>query len=159
MINKGDKIPLTTKLPNTNISLKDYFKDNTYLVLYFYPEDLTPACTKQACSFRDNSEQIKKDFDAKIVGVSPDSKEKHEKFIEKEKLNFDLIADEDLKLHNFFGVYGEKKSFGRTVISTLRTTFLIDSTGLVLQRWGGAAKINTKKHGEEVYKYLSSLNS
>ncbi len=80
MINKGTKVPLTTKIPclsadtaNTSLTLSDLLKDNNYLVLYFYPADQTPTCTTQACSFRDYSEQLKNDFDAKIVGVSKDS--------------------------------------------------------------------------------------
>ncbi|MCB1316851.1 MAG: thioredoxin-dependent thiol peroxidase, partial [Leptospiraceae bacterium] len=94
------------------------------LVLYFYPKDSTPGCTTEACDFRDNLSRLKSKGYS-VVGVSPDPVKSHQKFTEKQKLNFPLIADEDCKLCESMGVYGEKKLYGRTYMGVYRTTFLV----------------------------------
>ena len=131
----------------------DQFKGK-YTVLYFYPKDNTPGCTKEACSFRDFNEEIEK-LGARIVGVSKDSAESHGKFTEKHKLNFELIADTDLKLHKKFGVWVEKSMFGRKYMGASRTTFLLDPEGKIVKVW---KKVNPLGHAKAVYEYLLSVN-
>jgi len=99
-------------------------------ILYFYPRDNTPTCTTEACDFRDNIEMFN-DLNVNIYGVSGDSKKKHQNFIEKHKLNFDLLVDQDYQLSNEVGVYQLKKSFGKESMGIVRTTFVIDEQGIV----------------------------
>lgn len=97
-------------------------------VLYFYPKDMTPGCTTQACDFRDNLER----FDAlgyRIFGISPDSVKRHEKFRTKENLNFTLLVDEDHAISEAFGVWREKKNYGKTYMGIVRSTFVVSETG------------------------------
>ena len=100
------------------------------VVLYFYPKDDTPGCTAQACNLRDNySDLIKNGYE--VIGVSTDSVKSHKKFEDKYSLPFPLIADEDKKIVELYGVWGEKKFMGKTYMGTSRTTFLIDEEGLI----------------------------
>lgn len=99
-------------------------------ILYFYPRDNTPTCTTEACDFRDNIEMFN-DLNVNIYGVSGDSNKKHQNFIEKHKLNFDLLVDQDYQLSNEVGVYQLKKSFGKESMGIVRTTFVIDEQGIV----------------------------
>ena len=99
-------------------------------ILYFYPRDNTPTCTTEAFDFRDNIEMFN-DLNVNIYGVSGDSKKKHQNFIEKHKLNFDLLVDQDYQLSNEVGVYQLKKSFGKESMGIVRTTFVIDEQGIV----------------------------
>jgi len=101
------------------------------VVLYFYPRDDTPGCTKEACNFRDDYSAYQKNG-IKIVGVSPDTSEKHTKFKEKYDLPFTLLADEEHKVAELFGVWVKKKSFGREYFGIARTTFLIDAEGKII---------------------------
>ena len=100
------------------------------LVLYFYPKDDTPGCTKEACNLRDNYEVLKnKGYE--ILGVSPDDESKHQKFISKYDLPFDLLADPDHKVSEAYGVWVEKNMYGKTYMGIKRTTFVIDETGTI----------------------------
>ena len=94
------------------------------LVLYFYPKDMTPGCTTEACGFRDNNKRLVS-MGFLVVGVSPDDVKSHQKFTEKQELNFPLISDPEQKLCNQFGVWGEKSMYGRTYMGVLRTTFVL----------------------------------
>lgn len=126
------------------IALKDF--KGKKVVLYFYPKDDTPGCTAQACNLRDNhSELMKKGF--VVIGVSADSVKKHKKFEEKYELPFSLIADEDKKIVEAFGVWGEKKFMGKTYMGITRTTFLIDENGKIKAI---IDKPDTKNHTAEV---------
>lgn len=130
MLKEGDKAPAFS-LPSDGgekISLKD-LKGKT-VVLYFYPKDLTPGCTTQACDFRDGAADFKKKK-AVILGVSRDSLDKHGKFRLKHKLNFPLLADEDGKVCNAYGVWKEKSLYGRKFMGIERTTFVIDPQGKI----------------------------
>ena len=118
------------------------------LVLYFYPKDMTSGCTAEACSLRDNYDEFRKSG-YEIVGVSVDSGESHKKFIEKYSLPFQLIADTDKKLVQEFGVWGEKKMYGRTYYGTIRTTYIIDENG-VIEKVFTSKEINTKTHGAQI---------
>lgn len=126
----GDKAPeINAKDQNGNaISLNDF--RGKKVVLYFYPKDSTPGCTKEACNFRDNYALLKKKG-FEIIGVSTDSEKSHQKFISKHELPFTLIADEDKKVVNDYGVWQLKKFMGREFMGTVRTTFVIDEKGVI----------------------------
>ncbi|WP_432717063.1 peroxiredoxin [Staphylococcus equorum] len=131
MLRKGDQFP-SFKLENqkgefiSNESIK-----GSKAVLYFYPRDNTPTCTTEACDFRDNL-AIFNDLNAKVYGISGDSKKKHENFSQKLDLNFDLLVDENYELSEEAGVYQLKKSFGKESMGIVRTTFVIDEDGIII---------------------------
>ncbi|MGO3722809.1 MAG: peroxiredoxin [Staphylococcus equorum] len=131
MLRKGDQFP-SFKLENqkgefiSNESIK-----GSKAVLYFYPRDNTPTCTTEACDFRDNL-PIFNDLNAKVYGISGDSKKKHENFSQKLDLNFDLLVDENYELSEEVGVYQLKKSFGKESMGIVRTTFVIDEDGIII---------------------------
>lgn len=118
------------------------------LVLYFYPKDNTSGCTAQACSLRDGFAELRK-AGYEVLGVSVDSGKSHRAFIEKNKLPFSLIADTEKKLVRQFGVWGDKKMYGRTYEGTFRTTFLIDEDGYV-ERVIGPKEVKTKEHAAQI---------
>ena len=142
----GDNAPqFEGKDQNGNtISLSDY--KGKKLAVYFYPKDNTPGCTAQACSIRDNYSDLL-DQEISIVGVSMDSGSSHQKFIEKFALPFPLIADEDRKVIEAFGVWGPKKFMGRTYDGIHRTTFLINEDQKIT---AVIDKPNTKAHAQEI---------
>ena len=116
------------------------------VVLYFYPKDDTPGCTKEACSFRDAFADFKK-RDIKVLGVSIDSEASHKKFAAKYKLPFTLLADPDHSIADAYGVYGEKKFMGRTYLGVKRVTFLIDEKGKVKKVF---EKVKPEEHARNV---------
>lgn len=116
------------------------------VVLYFYPKDDTPGCTKEACSFRDSFAKYKKSG-ITVLGVSPDSEASHKKFETKYKLPFTLLADKDHSIAEAYGVWGEKKFMGRTYMGVLRTTFLIDEKGKIKKVF---EKVKPEDHASEV---------
>ncbi|MGH9929706.1 MAG: thioredoxin-dependent thiol peroxidase [Pyrinomonadaceae bacterium] len=116
------------------------------VVLYFYPKDDTPGCTKEACSFRDSFADFRK-RDIKVIGVSVDSEASHKKFAAKFKLPFTLLADPDHSIADAYGVYGEKKFMGRTYMGVKRITFLIDEKGKVKKVF---EKVKPEEHAREV---------
>ncbi len=116
------------------------------VVLYFYPKDDTPGCTKEACSFRDSWAKFKR-RGIEVFGVSLDSEKSHQKFINKFSLPFRLLADTDKKLSESFGTYGEKKFMGRTYMGNNRVTFLIDEKGKIKKIF---EKVKPEDHAEEV---------
>lgn len=120
------------------------------VALYFYPKDDTPGCTAQACNLRDNFD-ILKDKGIEVIGVSTDSVKSHAKFVDKFKLNFTLIADENKEIVEKFGVWGLKKFMGREYMGTNRTTFLIDEQGVIE---GVISKPKTNAHAEEILEIL-----
>ncbi|GGN53874.1 thioredoxin-dependent thiol peroxidase [Oceanobacillus indicireducens] len=130
------------------ISLSDY--RGKYVILYFYPKDMTPGCTTQACDFRDNHEKFS-ELDAVILGVSPDPVERHQKFIDKHDLPFELLADENHELAKAFDVWKLKKNFGREYYGVERSTFIIDKEGKLLKEY---RKVRVKGHVEEALEYL-----
>lgn len=146
----GKQIPNHTLKANGGgeVSLSDF--RGKYVVLYFYPKDMTPGCTTEACDFRDNHE-IFKELDAVIIGVSPDPVAKHEKFINKHDLPFELLADEDHALAEDFGVWTLKKNFGKEYMGIERSTFVIDKEGKLLNEW---RKVRVKGHVEEALEFL-----
>ncbi|MCJ1656037.1 thioredoxin-dependent thiol peroxidase [Staphylococcus sp. NRL 16/872] len=131
MLNKGEQFP-EFKLENQNGEwiTNETLKGNK-AILYFYPRDNTPTCTTEACDFRDNL-ALFNDRDVQVYGISGDSKKKHQNFINKHNLNFDLLVDEDYQLSKATGVYQLKKSFGKESMGIVRTTFVIDEDGYII---------------------------
>ncbi|WP_105440571.1 thioredoxin-dependent thiol peroxidase [Neorhizobium sp. T25_13] len=123
------------------------------VVLYFYPKDDTEACTKEAISFTGLLADFEK-AGAPVIGVSPDSVKKHDKFAQKHALSVILAADEDTSLANLYGVWKEKSMYGRTYMGVERTTFLIGADGRVARIW---PKVKVKGHAEEVLESLKAL--
>lgn len=116
------------------------------VVLFFYPEDNTPTCTVEACNLRDNYKALKKQG-YEVMGVSPDSPKKHANFAKKFKLPYTLLADEDRKIIEIYGVWGEKQMFGRNYMGVYRTTFLIDEHGKIERI---IDKVKSKEHAEQI---------
>jgi peroxiredoxin Q/BCP len=123
------------------------------VVLYFYPRDNTPGCTREACAFRDRKQALAK-LGAVVLGVSPDSAASHVKFRERYKLNFRLLADADHKLAQKYGAWREKNLYGKKSMGIQRSTFLIDAEGKVARVW---KKVNVDGHDEEVLAALEEL--
>jgi len=132
-------------------SLEEY-KGKT-LVLYFYPKDNTPGCTKEACGFRDLNASLKKSG-AVVLGVSKDSVDSHNKFIEKFKLPFVLLSDPTLEMMKKYGAFGKKMMYGKEVQGTIRSTVVIDPKGLVVKHWTSVKK--AEEHPKEVLALLNS---
>lgn len=130
------------------VSLSDFKGKN--VVLYFYPKDMTPGCTTQACDFRDMHEDFAA-VDAVILGVSPDPLNKHEKFIEKHGLPFLLLVDDNHEVAEKYGVWKLKKNFGKEYMGIERSTFIIDKEGKLAKEW---RKVNVKGHVEEALKFI-----
>ena len=145
-LKEGDKAPdfAVTDQGGNTVRLKDL--RGKKVVLYFYPKDDTPGCTKEACSFRDSFSKFKK-RGIEVFGVSLDSEKSHQKFIDKFSLPFRLLADTDRKLSDSFGTYGEKKFMGRKYMGVNRMTFLIDETGKIKKIF---EKVKPDEHAEEV---------
>ena len=146
MLFAGNPFP-NFSLPNQDgkiTTLGDFA--GSWLVIYFYPKDDTPGCTKEACSFRDSFAKFKKQG-IEVFGVSLDSEKSHQKFVKKYDLPFRLLADTERKLSDAYGTYGEKKFMGRTYMGNHRMTFLIDEKGKIKKIFG---KVKPEDHAEEV---------
>lgn len=152
MIKEGNKAPDFSAPDQNGKKVKlSSFKGKKNVVLYFYPKDMTPGCTTEACDFRDQSKKFK---NTEIIGVSIDSPERHQKFIEKYDLPFTLISDVDQKVVNKFGVWQEKKLYGRKFMGIVRSTFIIDKSGVVRKIF---PKVKVKGHVDEVREALKEL--
>jgi len=125
------------------------------VVLYFYPKDDTPGCTREACAFRDNL-GVLQSMGVVVLGVSPDSVASHQKFAQKYGLPFPLLADEGAQVATTYGVWKEKKQYGRTYMGIERTTFLIDENGIVQRVF---PKVKVDGHVEEVIEAIRSLEA
>ncbi len=134
------------------VALKDLIGSNN-LVLYFYPKDMTPGCTVEACSFRDNIAPIKA-LGAKVVGISGDSSDSHARFAAKHGLNFPLLADPGNRVCKLYGVYKMKSLYGRDFMGIERTTFVIDKSGVVRRVF---PKVKVNGHTEEVIAVLKEI--
>ena len=129
------------------------FRGKKNVVLYFYPKDDTPGCTKEACGFRDAMESIRAK-DTVVIGVSPDSEARHRRFIDKYDLNFTLLVDADHEIATAYDAYGEKRNYGRTYMGVFRKTYLIDKEGRIAKIW---PKVKPDGHAEEVLAALEEL--
>jgi thioredoxin-dependent peroxiredoxin len=126
------------------VSLSDY--KGKKVVLYFYPRDMTPGCTAEACSLRDNYKALQK-VGYEVFGISTDDEKSHKKFIAKEKLPFTLLADPDKTVHNKFGAWVEKSMYGRKYMGTARITYIIDEKGIISEV---IEKVDTKNHAAQI---------
>lgn len=150
MLQVGDQA-IDFTLPAQNgqeITLSDF--RGKMVVLYFYPRDLTPGCTTEACDFRDYSPEFKK-LNTEIIGISRDPISKHQKFSEKYQLPFLLLSDEEGQVCEKYGVLKEKNMFGRKVLGIERTTFVLDETGKIVQVY---RKVRVKDHVKEVLSFV-----
>ena len=142
----GDQAPVFEgkDQDGNTIKLSDF--EGKKVVLYFYPKDNTPGCTAQACNLRDNYQTLQ-DQGYVVLGVSQDSETSHQKFITKQNLPFSLLADTDHTIHNLYGTWGEKSMYGKKYMGTLRTTFVIDENGKILEV---IEKVKTKDHTAQI---------
>ncbi|MGC4377020.1 thioredoxin-dependent thiol peroxidase [Fictibacillus sp. Mic-4] len=149
-VETGKKAPgFTAKASNgKEVSLSDFKGKN--VVLYFYPKDMTPGCTTEACDFRDRHEEFEH-LDTVILGVSPDPLSSHEKFIAKHGLPFLLLADEDHHLAEMYGVWKLKKNFGKEYMGIERSTFIIDKEGNLVKEY---RKVRVKDHVANALEYI-----
>ena len=151
MLETGDKAP-NFNLPvngGGTLSLKDL--KGKAVVMYFYPKDMTPGCTTEAQDFRDHIKDFQK---AGAVGVSKDSVKRHDNFVEKQALPFQLISDENGTLCEDFGVWAEKSMYGRKYMGIIRATFIIDAKGVIRHVW---PKVKVKGHAEDVLETLKAM--
>jgi thioredoxin-dependent peroxiredoxin len=151
VLREGDKAPDFTvhDAEGNTVKLKNF--RGKKVVLYFYPKDDTPGCTKEACAFRDSFAQFKR-RGIEVLGVSLDNEASHKKFAAKYKLPFTLLADTDRKISEAYGTYGEKKFMGRTYMGNHRTTFLIDEKGKIKKIFD---KVKPDDHAEQVLEAFS----
>jgi len=154
-INVGSKAPDFSAMANggKSISLNDY--SGKWLVLYFYPKDNTSGCTKQACGFRDNLESLKA-MGAEVLGVSPDSAKSHDGFIEKQQLNFDLIADTEKTIAQSYDAWGEKSMYGKKYMGIVRSTYIINPNSDIVAVW---KNVKVPGHVDAVKAKLIELQS
>ena len=145
-LSPGGKAPLFSLPASTGetISLEDVA--GRKVVLYFYPKDDTPGCVKEACSFRDANADLRA-AGVEVLGVSADSLKSHRRFVEKYKLNFPLLSDEEKTVSTAYGAWGEKTAWGKTTVGMKRMTFLIDEEGVIRKVW---PKVRPEGHAEEV---------
>ena len=142
----GDKAPAINAIDQNENSINLESYRGKKVVLYFYPKDMTPGCTAQSCNLSDNYKLLlEKGYD--VLGVSCDSVKRHQKFIAKHDLPFNLISDEDHKVVNDYGVWQLKKFMGREYMGIVRTTFIIDENGLISDI---ISKVNTKEHTTQI---------
>ncbi|HTM91861.1 MAG TPA: thioredoxin-dependent thiol peroxidase [Flavisolibacter sp.] len=150
-LKEGEKAPAFTGIDQdgNKVSLSDF--KGQKVVLFFYPEDDTPTCTVQACNLRDNYGLLTKNG-FKVIGISPDDVKSHQKFKEKFSLPFTLIADPDHKIIDKYGVWGQKKLYGREYMGLHRTTFVVNEKGIITKIF---LRPRNKAHAEEIVKSAS----
>lgn len=153
MLNIGDTAPDFTAPTDGDSELTLSSLKGKRVVLYFYPKDDTSGCTKEACSFRDGMDELTK-LGAVVVGVSPDSPSKHDKFKAKYNLNFLLVSDEQKEICQKYFALGEKSMYGKKYIGVLRSTFIISPEGLIEY---ANYKVKAEAHAEEIIKVINSL--
>lgn len=153
MLTIGNKVPAFSLPANggQTITEKDLLGKNT--ILYFYPKDNTPGCTSEAKDFSALKEEFAK-INTQIIGVSADNVVSHERFIEKQDLNIQLISDEDKNLIEAFGAWGEKKNYGKVYLGLIRSTFLINTQGEIIAEW---RNVKAKGHAERILKETNAL--
>lgn len=149
-LNLGEKAPEFSLPSNTGEEVKLSDFEGKFVVLYFYPKDMTPGCTTEACDFRDQHESFK-ELDAVILGISPDPIARHQKFIDKHDLPFLLLADEEHKVAELYDVWKLKKNFGKEYMGIERSTFVINKEGELLKEW---RKVRVAGHVEEALQFI-----
>jgi thioredoxin-dependent peroxiredoxin len=152
-LQEGDRAPEFTLAADDGSKVKLADLKGSQVVLYFYPADDTPGCTREACAFRDRSAELKK-LGAKVFGVSPDDVASHVKFSVKYKLNFPLLADLDHSVAEKFGAWREKNMYGKKSMGIVRSTFLIGADGVIKKVW---RSVKVDGHDEAVMSALKDL--
>jgi peroxiredoxin Q/BCP len=154
-IEEGKKAPGFTLLDQDKkkVSLSDF--RGSWVVLYFYPKDDTPGCTTEACEFTDGIQDFRA-LNAAVLGCSPDSPEKHQKFIAKYDLEVRLLSDSGHEVMEAYGAWGEKNMYGKVMVGVIRSTVIIDPEGRVAHRW---KRVKAKGHAEKVRERLEQLQS
>lgn len=152
-IEVGKKAPAFTLTGDDGKKVKLSDLQGCPVVLYFYPKDDTPGCTKEACAFRDRKAEMEQ-LGAKVLGVSPDPVESHVKFRDKFSLNFPLLADPDHAVADKYGAWREKNMYGKRTMGIQRSTYLIDASGKVAKVW---QRVQVDGHDEEVLEALKAL--
>lgn len=152
-IEVGKKAPAITLKDDSGKTVKLSDLKGSPVVLYFYPRDDTPGCTKEACAFRDRSDEIQA-LGAKILGVSPDSVESHQKFRDKYSLNFPLLADPQHTIAEKYGAWREKNMYGKKSMGIQRSTYLIDSEGKIAKVW---KRVRVDGHDQAVIEAIQAL--
>ena len=163
MLNIGDKAP-DFSLPDENgemVSLSDYA--GKWLVVYFYPKDDTPGCTKEACDFTENENDFS-GLNAKVVGISRDDADAHQKFIAKYDLNLTLLSDPDKSVHEAYGAWGTKINYGKEITGVIRSTFIVNPEGEIAALWRKVSvrvkrKSGLFKHADKVRDTLAELQA
>ena len=152
-IEEGKKAPGFSLLDQDGetVSLSDF--KGRWVVLYFYPKDDTPGCTTEACEFTDGIQDFK-GLKAVVLGCSPDSPEKHQRFIAKYDLEVRLLSDPEYKVMAKYGAWGEKNMYGKVTVGVIRSTVLIDPDGRVVHRW---KRVKAKGHAQKVRERLEQL--
>ncbi|MFN7928814.1 MAG: thioredoxin-dependent thiol peroxidase [Blastocatellia bacterium] len=152
-LNVGDKAPAfsLSDASGKTVKLADF--KGKKVVLYFYPKDNTPGCTKEACGFRDDYEQTQQQ-NIEVIGISPDGQASHQKFIEKYVLPFTLLSDPDHAVMEKYGAWGEKTMYGKKMQGVLRSTFVIDEQGKIAHIF---RKVKTDTHSQDVLKVIEGL--
>jgi peroxiredoxin Q/BCP len=153
MLEVGQTVPQFTAVLDGGSQIDSASLAGRPYVVYFYPRDNTPGCTQEACDFRDRFERIAA-AGATVLGVSRDSVKSHDGFKAKHSLPFHLVSDADLALHNTFGAWGSKTMYGKVTEGTIRSTFLVDSAGVVRFVW---PKVSVKGHVDAVVAALEGL--
>ena len=155
-VNVGDKAPdfELVKPDGSLFRLKDQLKEKN-VVLYFYPKDNTPGCTKQACAFRDASAELKQ-LGATVVGISADPVNSHAKFRDKYRLNFPLLADVGHAVSEQFGAFREKNMYGKKTMGIQRSTFLVDADGVITKVW---RRVQVDGHDAQVIAALKAMSA
>lgn len=152
MLKAGEEAPDFLALDQNGKAVKlSSFRAKKNVVLYFYPKDMTPGCTVEACDFRDRFRQFK---NAEILGVSLDPPERHLKFIEKYNLPFTLISDSEKAVVTKYGIWQEKSLYGKKFMGIVRTTFIIDKKGVIRKIF---PQVKVKGHADEVLKALEEI--
>lgn len=147
----GDKVPNFSLLDQTGSEVSNTSLLGSKYILFFYPKDDSPGCTKEACAIRDSFKKIDK-VGYKVFGISPDNIKKHNKFIDKYEFQYSLLADENKEMINAFGLWGPKKFMGREVVGVHRTTFIVDDKGKIEHI---ILKVKTKEHDRQILELVS----
>lgn len=150
MIEIGNAVPKFKLMNQNGEQVSSTALKGQRYVLYFYPKDDTPGCTKEACAFRDSLPDFSK-LDVRVFGVSADSEAAHKKFVDKYQLNFELLADTSRTLIEGLGFWVEKSMYGKKYMGILRATVVVGTNGKIEQIW---PKVSPEKHAEEVAKFL-----
>lgn len=152
-LQKGDRLPDFELEYDENESVSNKSLLGTKFILFFYPKDDSPGCTKEACSVRDHFKQISK-LGYEVFGVSPDTVKKHKKFTEKYEFQYKLLSDPDKKTIESFGLWGPKKFMGREITGVYRTSFIVDEKGIIQSI---ISKVKTKDHGLQLLSEIQSF--